>query len=118
MFQFCIYTENACVVAEHCRDLIEGGKDKDRELSESASAEVFSIPGPVFTDVNYCNDQQGDPAHSVWIQARTRYHLRGREKGQIDVCSGRKEKSGWKCREQEKGNKLKMNKEGRGGQRK
>lgn len=51
---------------------------------DSASAEVFSIPGPFFTDVNYTNNQQGDPAHTVWIQARIRYH-RGREERQRDV---------------------------------
>lgn len=77
--------KKACAVTEHCTGLIEGGRDRDREQSESASAEVFSIPGPFFTYVNYSNDQQGDPAHPVWIQAKTRYHLRGREEGQRDM---------------------------------
>lgn len=44
---------------KHCRGLIERG----RQSSESGDTGVFSIPGPIFTAVNYSNDQQGDSAH-------------------------------------------------------
>lgn len=50
---------------EHCRGLVDGAQDRDREQRKADSAGVFSIPGPFFTDVNYSNDQRGDSAHPV-----------------------------------------------------
>lgn len=39
--------------------------DRDSEQMEVGREEVFSIPGPCLTDVNYSNDQQGEspPSH-------------------------------------------------------
>lgn len=66
--------------------------DRDSEQMEVGRAEVFSIPGPCLTDVNYSNDQQGRRAHPathpLWMQARTQYYLRGREEGHADVERG------------------------------
>lgn len=57
----CLYCK--CLCCSRTLQRPDQRQHRDREQCESASAEVFSIPGPFFTDVNYSNDQEEDCAH-------------------------------------------------------